>query len=153
MGPWTFQIHMPGGHVEFSFFSPWLMHHKILTNFEISQVSTTTAQGLDTCSNLLTPVPMCSNWKRQRWPSLISDESGLWIKIQYRILLNKRASLNNPNPPLLNLPGHTSETTKPISVKFSALDVEVCMSSGRDFHWDQTSLRLRVRFLPLRPAR
>ena len=53
-------------------------------------------------------------------------------------------------PWLLTSPGHISETTKPVSIKFSVLNGDVFTSLHSWFHRDQT--RLKVCFLPLRPA-
>ena len=54
-------------------------------------------------------------------------------------------------PPNLTLPGHISETTETITITFSALDLEVLRSWHSEFHCSRT--RLRLRFLPPRPAR
>ena len=54
------------------------------------------------------------------------------------------------DPQLMNLPGHISECTRPILIKFLALDSKVFWSSHSQFHWNET--RIRVCFLPLHPA-
>ena len=47
------------------------------------------------------------------------------MECDYRILPNKRACLNKRTPQLLNVPGHISETSKPILIKSSALNADV----------------------------
>ena len=53
-------------------------------------------------------------------------------------------------PWLLTLPGHISETTKPIWIIFWAINHEVYKSRHSEFHCNMT--RLRVRFLPPHPV-
>ena len=87
-----------------------------------------------------------------RWLALLAPFSWeLLSSIKYRILLNKRSCLNKHAPWLLNLNGHTSESTEPIWITFLALEGKVSWGPHREFHWNQT--RARGRFLSPRLAR
>ena len=59
---------------------------------------------------------------------LLVNPSSLYISL-YRILPNKRACLNKHIPRLLTLSGYILETTKPIPIIYSALNIRVPLRS------------------------